>query len=175
MTTPPKRRRSTEGAGLRLVCRTSIRYAPADLTTTPCILAHGRRARSNFMPDSVFDAFTEFFDDIPDVVRHELCVLLVTLADEGSAERGADYEREARALFNARSQVGRFGDLINAVAVFDVYFAADAGKRFEPTGPRRNVIPGGNGSRDAAQSRYGDRLSAIATAQRRWRELRNTT
>jgi len=127
------------------------------------------------MPDSMFDAFTEFFDDIPDVVRHELCVLLVTLADEGSAERGADYEREARALFNARSQVGRFGDLINAVAVFDVYFAADAGKRFEPTGPRRNVIPGGNGSRDAAQSRYGDRLSAIATAQRRWRELRNTT
>lgn len=129
------------------------------------------------MSGSMFDAFTDFFDDIPDVVRHELCVLLVTLSDEESPERGpdADYERETRALFGARTRIGRIGDLINAVAVFDVYFAADTGKRFEPSGPRRNVVAGGNGSRGAAHNRYGNRLAAIETARRRWLPLRGTT
>jgi len=122
---------------------------------------------------SILDDLATFFDDIPDIVRVELSALMVILAADAQLEHGAsDYESAARAHFNAETRVGRIGDLINAVAVFDVYFAMDHDARFAPRQPgstKSNRAPGDT------LARFAVRRDAIGLAQQMWQSRRNTT
>ena len=125
------------------------------------------------MSASILDDLATFFDDIPDIVRAELSALMVTLAADAQLEHGAsEYESAARALFNAETRVGRIGDLINAVAVFDVYFAMDHEARFAPrqSGSTKNGRAPGD-----TLARFAVRRDAIGLAQQMWQTLRDTT
>lgn len=125
------------------------------------------------MSEAMLDEFATFFDDMPDVVRTDLSRLLVTLADEEDAafEDQSDYEWAARALFNAQTPAGRLGNLINAVGLFDVYFAVDASKRFELR--QNGSRPHPSEPRGAAASgRYAGHLKAIDIARQQWAMLR---
>ncbi len=66
-----------------------------------------------------------------------------------------------RDLFQAKTRIGRLGNLIQAVSIFDIYFAMDAGERFDT-------------HRKAALYRYANQIGAIEAAKQRWRELRAT-
>jgi len=112
-----------------------------------------------------------FFDDIPDIVRAELSALMVTLAEDDQLETTMnDYERAARALFNAETRVGRIGNLISAVAIFDVYFAIDHDARFgQQPGLKSNHTPG------EALDRFATRRDAIGLARQMWQARRDTT
>src|SRR5215469_8810926 len=94
-----------------------------------------RERRSLAMSESVLEALEQFFDALPSCVRHDLSFMMVMLSDEGLVigDGGADYETAARSLFAARTHVGRVADLINAVSIFDVYFAMNARRRFDLT------------------------------------------
>ena len=82
----------------------------------------------------------------------------------------------ARALFGARTFVGRMANLISAVSIIDVYFAMDPSERFGSDGSPREC---GDQQIDKTQSRvhnrYADRRRAIAAAKQVWTELRCTT
>jgi hypothetical protein len=118
----------------------------------------------------VFDHLTTFFDGLPDVVRAEISLLLVVLADDQpvDADGWIDCEQVARGLFNAQSRFGRFGDLIKAVGIFDVYFAAD---------PYDRLAPAGSGDRqsEARRRQYAAKLAAIEKSCRDWHALRQTS
>jgi hypothetical protein len=131
------------------------------------------------MPDqNIFDDLTAFFDSVPDVVRAEISLLLVALADEHTVETEdwSKYEQVARGLFNARGRFGRYGDLINAVAVFDAYFAADPRDRLGPTIERLGLLCADDGNKQLTllRDRYADRLTAIEQARDKWETLRQT-
>jgi hypothetical protein len=122
----------------------------------------------------LFDALSAFFDDVPDAVRSEISLLLVTLASDGAIEPGGetDYERAARDLFDGETEFGRLGNLIGAAAIIDVYFAADANGRFAPV---LRQFPDQRGRPLASvRDRYSERLDAIETARRDWMNLRRT-
>lgn len=125
------------------------------------------------MPEpDIFDALSGFFDDMPDAVRTEISLLLTVLAEDRPVEieGWADCESAARGLFNGQSRAGRIGDLIKAVGIFDVYFAADPRERL---GLPRTA---GRGNRSAIpQGRYAALLVAIEQAARNWETLRQTT
>src|SRR5271169_5539917 len=89
------------------------------------------------MPDeSVFHDLIAFFDRIPDAVRAEISLLLVALADDHPVESEEVHtcERAARGLFNAESRLGRFGNLIDAVA--DRMPSCDGGFPHRPSSGR---------------------------------------
>jgi len=124
------------------------------------------------MPDqNIFDDLTAFFDSVPDVVRAEISLLLVALTDEHTVETEdwSKYEQVARGLFNARGRFGHYGDLINAVAVFDAYFAADPRERLGLL-----CADDGNKQLTLLRDRYADRLTAIEQARDKWETLRQT-
>jgi len=92
-----------------------------------------------------------------------------------------DIDERARALFGARTFVGRMANLISAVSIIDVYFAMDPSamdpsERFGSDGSPREC---GDQQIDKTQSRvhnrYADRRRAIAAAKQVWTELRCTT
>jgi hypothetical protein len=114
----------------------------------------------------VFDHLTGFFDDLPDAVRAEVSLLLVVLDDDQPLEADGwiDCEQVARGLFGAHSRFGRFGDLIKAVGVFDVYFAADPYHRLA-----------GSGQTQMRRSQYAGKLAAIEKARGDWHALRQTS
>jgi hypothetical protein len=132
----------------------------------------------------VFDHLTTFFDGLPDVVRAEISLLLVVLADDQpvDADGWIDCEQVARGLFNAQSRFGRFGDLIKAVGIFDVYFAADPYDRLAPAAVHsgsarsgaRHAASGGN-QFEARRRQYAAKLAAIEKACRDWHALRQTS
>jgi hypothetical protein len=115
----------------------------------------------------VFEELTVFFDDMPDAVRTEVSLLLVVLDEDQpvGAEGWVDCEQVARGLFNAQSRFGRFGDLIKAVGIFDVYFATD---------PYQRLAPAGNQS-EVCRNRHAAKLAAIEKARRDWHALRQTS
>ena len=122
------------------------------------------------MSAPILDDLATFFDDIPDIVRAELATLMVTLAEDDQLENTTnDYERAARALFSAETRVGRIGNLISAVAIFDVYFAIDHDARFAAQQPRSNNTPG------HALARFAIRRDAIGVAHQMWQTRRDTT
>jgi hypothetical protein len=130
-------------------------------------------------PDqNIFDDLTTFFDDAPDAVRAEISLLLVALTDEHCVETEdwSNCEQVARGLFNARGRYGCFGNLINAVAVFDVYFAADPHDRLGPTIERLGLLCADDGDKqlESLRNRYADRLTAIEQARDKWEPLRHT-
>jgi hypothetical protein len=129
------------------------------------------------MNPSPLDAFTRFFDDLPDVVRAELSFVLVTLTAEGAVEIElmTDYEEAARGLFASETHFGRLGDLISAAAVIDVYFAADPRDRFAPSLRRIDLLAGAPAhALKLLRDRYAATLAAIHDARRAWEELRRT-
>jgi hypothetical protein len=135
--------------------------------------AKAARSKEDVVSASILDDLATFFDDIPDIVRAELSSLMVTLAEDAQLEHGVnDCESAARALFNAETPVGRIGNLINAVAVFDVYFAMDHDERFaarQPGSTKGDHTPGGT------LARFAIRRDAIGLAQQMWQTRRETT
>jgi hypothetical protein len=118
---------------------------------------------------NLFEVLSSFFDDVPDAVRAEISLVLTALADGQmiDVEDWSDWERDARAQFNAQGLYGRLGDLIKAIGILDVYFAAD---------PRERLVPMIDGARhEARRNRFADRLAAIERARSDWQNLRQTS
>jgi hypothetical protein len=129
------------------------------------------------MPETLLNVFEGFCDDLPETVRDDLLFMMVMLSDEDLiVDELDDIGERARALFGAQTFIGRIGNLISAVSVFDVYFALDPSERFGLDGPQHECS--GQQS-DITQSRvhnrYADRRRAILAAKQAWMELRRTT
>jgi hypothetical protein len=129
------------------------------------------------MPETLLNVFEGFCDDLPETVRDDLLFMMVMLSDEDLiVDELDDIGERARALFGAQTFIGRIGNLISAVSVFDVYFALDPSERFGLDGPQHECS--GQQS-DITQSRvhnrYADRRRAILAAKQAWMELRPTT
>lgn len=129
------------------------------------------------MPDTLLNVFEEFCDDLPETVRDDLLFMIAMLSDEDLiAYELGDIDERARALFGARTFIGRIGNLISAVSFFDVYFALDPNERFGLDGLQRE--DGGSQS-EVTQSRIhnhcADRSRAIFAAKQVWMKLRRTT
>ena len=83
------------------------------------------------MPETLLNVFEGFFDDLPETVRNDLQFMMVMLSDEDLVvDELDDIDARARALFGARTFIGRLGNLISVVSIFDVYFAMDPSERF---------------------------------------------
>jgi len=127
------------------------------------------------MPKTLLNVFEDFCDDLPSTVRSDLSFMMVMLSDEESVvdELEQPIDERARALFGARTFVGRMGNLINAVSIFDVYFALDTNERFALHSSKRESS---GLQRDATLSHlhhsYADRRQAILAAKQVWLELR---
>src|SRR5262245_59527023 len=121
----------------------------------------GVRRGYAMLEQSIFDDLEDFFDSIPDVVRAELSLLLVALADDPLVDTKDphDYDRSARELFDARGRLGRFGNLIYALGAFDVYFAADPRERFGSATPRLENTTTQGDNTGPLRGRYADRLA----------------
>src|SRR5215467_2830925 len=95
-----------------------------------------------------------------------LSALIVTLAEDAQLESPtSDCERAARALFNAETRIGRIGNLISAVAIFDIYFAIDHDARFaaqQPGSTKADHAP------SDALARFAVRRDAIGLAHQMW-------
>ena len=108
--------------------------------------------------ESLTGDLEEFYDELPTQVRRDLSFMLVNLSDESLLDPGLaqDCEAVVPTLFGAQTRIGRLSDLITVAAIFDVYFAMNAGRRF-----------------DAGASHAG-RIDAIEAAGRDWAQLRST-
>jgi hypothetical protein len=130
------------------------------------------------MSDSLIEDFERFYDALPSTVRNDLSFMMVMLSDENLLVQdvGVVYENAAQGLFNTRTRIGRIGDLINAVSIFDVYFALDARTRFSPEGSRRQRQPavGRNGGLASIRDKYAGRITDLQAAKRQWMALRRT-
>jgi len=129
------------------------------------------------MPETLLNVFERFCDDLPETVREDLLFMMVMLSDEDLVVGEMDeIDERARALFGARTFIGRISDLISAASIFDVYFALDPSERFGTGGP---LGEGGERQNDVIRSRihrgYADRRHAILAAKLAWAELRRTT
>jgi hypothetical protein len=127
------------------------------------------------MSETLLNVFERFCDDLPETVREDLLFMMVMLSDEDLVVGELDdIDERARALFGARTFIGRVSNLISAASVFDVYFALDPSERFGSDGPQRE---GGEQLNEATRSRirrYADRRHAIVAAKQAWTELRRT-
>jgi hypothetical protein len=129
------------------------------------------------MSETLLNVFERFCDDLPETVRSDLQFMMVMLSDEDlTVDELGNIDERARALFGAQTFIGRMGNLISAVSIFDVYFALDPGERFCLDRSRRES----DGSeKKASQSRihprYLDRSKAILAAKQVWMELRRTS
>jgi hypothetical protein len=122
-----------------------------------------------------------FFDDLPATVRDDLSFMMVVLADESLVVHDVQdvYDVQAHRLFVAQTPIGRLGNLINAVSVFDVYFAMNAQRRFARKSPRlrngrRPATGADSGGVAALLDAYAGQIDAIGAARQRWAELRRT-
>jgi hypothetical protein len=127
------------------------------------------------MSERLLKEFEQFFDDLPAAVRGELSFMMVTLADETfvASESEFAFESAARRLFSAQTPIGRLGNLIHAVSIFDVYFAMDARKRFGSTRSTSQMSLK-NAKTSSMVNHYANQIDAINETRRRWRELRRT-
>src|SRR3984885_3665121 len=84
------------------------------------------------MSETLVEDFETFFIELPAEVRNDLWFMMVILSDENFVfQDGTDiYERAADGLFQAKTRIVRLGNLIQAAATFDIYFAMDAAERF---------------------------------------------
>jgi replicative DNA helicase len=129
------------------------------------------------MSESMLDDFEKFFIELPSNVRHDLSFMMATLSDENLVIDGTEdfYESAMRRLFGARTRIGRIGNLINAVAVFDVYFVMDARGRFNAARQVHQSAKRVDGTTDSRRGYYADQIEAIEAAKRRWVKLRATS
>ncbi len=130
------------------------------------------------MSETLVEDFEIFFIELPAEVRNDLWFMMVILSDENFVfQDGTDIdERAAQGLFQAKTRIGRLGNLIQAVSIFDIYFAMDAGERFDPdrkTSRRNGAAKPSRGAHPALY-RYANQIGVIEAAKRRWRELRAT-
>jgi hypothetical protein len=89
------------------------------------------------MSETLLNVFERFCDDLPETVRDDLLFMMVMLSDEDLVvDELDDIGERARALFGARTFIGRLGNLISAASFFDVYFALDPDERFGLEGAR---------------------------------------
>jgi hypothetical protein len=118
------------------------------------------------MADALLEEFEEFFVELPSAVRNDLWFMMVMMSDETLVfdDPAQAYAHGAGALFQARTSVGRIGDMIYAASIFDIYFAMNAGKRF-----------GSRGKTQTGARRYVERTAAIEASSRKWQQLRTTT
>jgi hypothetical protein len=128
------------------------------------------------MSEALLNALEQFLDELPTTVRDELSFMMVALSDESALVHGAQdaHDGAARQLFNAQTPIGRLSELINAVSIFDVYFAMDARRRFDlkRSGPRSGLPGRRTTSVSSIFDAYAGQADAIETARRRWAELR---
>ena len=135
------------------------------------------------MSETLLKVLEQFFDELPSTVRDDLSFMMVVLADESLVVQDVQdvYDIPAQRLFTAQTPIGRLGNLITAVSVFDVYFAMDAQRRFAP---KPSSKPHGRRPAPAARAEtggiaslldaYADQIDAISAARQRWAELRRT-
>jgi hypothetical protein len=125
------------------------------------------------MSETLLEDFETFFIELPAEVRNDLWFMLVILSDEDFVfQDGTDiYERAAQGLFQAKTRIGRIGNLIQAVSIFDTYFAMDAGERFDAN--RKASSKQSRGGQPSLY-RYANQIDAIEAAKQRWQELRAT-
>jgi hypothetical protein len=117
------------------------------------------------MSETLLNVFEGFCDDLPETVRDDLFFMMVMLSDEDLIVDELDaIDQRARALFGAQTFLGRIGNLISAVSIFDVYFALDPNGRFASDVTQSRIY-----------DRYDDRRRAILAAKQVWMELRRTT
>jgi hypothetical protein len=119
------------------------------------------------MSETLLTEFERFFEELPASVRKDLSFTMIMLSDE---DRTADEfepadDNAARALFAARTHIGRIANLVRAASIFDIYFAMSARKRF-------GAAAGANKSH--LLDRYAAQIADIQAAKRRWTELRRT-
>jgi hypothetical protein len=129
------------------------------------------------MSETSLNVFERFCDGLPETVRDDLLFMKVMLSgEEIVVEDIDDIDERARALFGARTFVGRMGNLITAVSIVHVYFAMDLSERFGSDGSLREYS--GQQS-DLTQSRahnhYADRRRVIVAVKQVWVDLRRTT
>lgn len=128
------------------------------------------------MPETLLNVFEGFFDDLPETVRNDLQFMMVMLSDEDLVvDELDDIDARARALFGARTFIGRLGDLTSVVSIFDVYFAMDPSERFGWDGSSDCGGQQSDVTQSRVHSRYVDRRRAILAAKQVWMELRRTT
>jgi hypothetical protein len=120
---------------------------------------------------TLVEDFETFFLELPADVRNDLWFMMVILSDENFVfHDGTDiYERSAQGLFRAKTRIGRLGNLIHAVSIFDIYFAMDTAERFGANGKAKPARGG-----HTALYRYANQVGAIEAAKERWRTLRAT-
>jgi hypothetical protein len=129
------------------------------------------------MPGTLLTVFEGFCDSLPETVRNDLLFMMVMLSDEDLVvDESYDIDERARALFVARTSIGRISNLISAVSIFDVYFALDPSERFDLDGSQRESrSPQSDATQSRIHDRYADRKRAIMAAKQVWTELRRTT
>jgi hypothetical protein len=129
------------------------------------------------MSETLLNKFERFCDDLPETVREDLQFMMVMLSDEDlTVDELGNIDERARALFGAQTFIGRIGNIISAVSVFDVYFALDPGERFGLKNlPCESGSPESNANQSPIRKRYSDRSKAILAAKQIWIELRRTT
>jgi hypothetical protein len=136
-------------------------------------LAHGSGAVSG---DRLLDQLIGFFNRLPQVVRGEASLMIAALSGDEFIDLSEDFDLEyvARGLFEAPTRLGRLGNLINVVAMLDVYFAGDPRLRLGPLLARyyRLCLSQEDPQLEAARDRCVGRLTAIEQAQADWAELR---
>ena len=130
------------------------------------------------MSESLLKVLEQFFDELPATVRDDLSFMMVVLADESLVVQDVQdvYDIPAQRLFTAQTPIGRLGNLITAVSVFDVYFAMDAQRRFAPKPNGRRPAPAARAETGGIASlldAYADQIDAIGAARQRWAELRD--
>ena len=131
------------------------------------------------MSDTLQKLLELFFDELPATVQDDLSFMMVVLADESLVVQDVQdvYDIPAQRLFTAQTPIGRLGNLITAVSVFDVYFAMDAQRRFAPKPNGRRPAPATRaeiGGIASLLDAYADQIDAISAARQRWAELRRT-
>jgi hypothetical protein len=129
------------------------------------------------MSETLLNVFERFCDELPDTVRDDLLFMMVMLSDEDLVvDELDDIDERARALFAARTFIGRIGNLMSAVSIFDVYFALDPNERFGLDGwQREDAGSQSHATQSRLHNHYVDRSRAILAAKRIWLELRRTT
>jgi hypothetical protein len=131
------------------------------------------------MSETLLNELERFFEELPSTVRDDLSFMMVALSDESLVVCDVQdlYDVPARQLFSAQTPIGRLGNLINAVSVFDVYFAMDAHRRFATkpfaTRPNGRRSPPSTGIASLLDA-YAGQIDAIEAARQRWTELRQT-
>src|ERR1700753_2482684 len=95
------------------------------------------------MSEALLSELERFFEGLPPTVRDDLAFMMVALSDENLVVHEVHdlYDQPAHRLFTAQTTIGRLGNLINAVSIFDVYFAMDASRRYASKSNGRPSAP----------------------------------